>query len=81
MKLIPYDVKKLPTKTKMYTNEGILNEFINSGEKCVQVKDYPHVNARSFYTSFWKSIKTFGFEKRVKIRVVGKDAFLVRTDL
>ena len=46
MKLVPYDISKIryyrPCKLQV-----ILNEFVNSGLDCVEVKDFTHKNAKS----------------------------------
>lgn len=79
MKLIPYNIDYL-RNNKPGKNEAILKEFLNSGQKCVKVEGYPHKNARSFATTFWKSARAYGITN-VSVRTHGDEVFLIRTDL
>lgn len=78
MKLVPYDVTKTHCRP-IRNNEAVLKEFINSGQKCVKVEGYSHKNARSFASSFWKSMRVYGIAN-VVIRTRGDEVFLIRTD-
>lgn len=80
MKLIPYDIEKIPHAGRMFQNQAILKEFVESGLKCVKVDNYPHKSARSFATSFWKSARTFGYDN-VVVKTKGDEVFMIRTDL
>lgn len=82
MKIVPYDREKLLFQRhyKRTKNLQILEEFMDSDEKCVQLIDYEQCNAKSCQSSFQHSIQNFGF---VGVRVVtrGDNVFLVKTEM
>lgn len=59
MKLIPYDIDKIERKAKPTMVLGVLEEFVASGEKCVEIVDYPHKTVKSCYETYCKAIKRY----------------------
>ena len=78
MKLKPYKIEDTNyfKKTK---NLMLLEEFIASNEKCCEVVDYDHIDAKSCYWSIKSSIKRFGFGKIIVTTEKGR-VFLIRDD-
>lgn len=79
MKLVPYEVENIPghsmyTKTK---NLKLLEEFVNSGLDCAEVKDYTQKNATVCATSLAASIKNF---RMTGVRVIQRKdrVFLIK---
>lgn len=58
MKMVPYDSKKLGD-IRSYSTENVrfLEEFVNSDLDCVEVVNYKHRDAKSCFSSFYKSIR------------------------
>lgn len=76
MKMISTDRPKVNDQ-KRTRNRDILEEFANSGEDCVMLKDWKHKNAASFQASLLNSIRYFGI-KNVSVVVRGDNIYLLR---
>lgn len=76
MEMIPTDRPKVNDQ-KRTRNRDILEEFVNSGEDCVLLKDYKHKSAESFQASLLNSIRYFGI-KNVSVAVRGEKIYLLR---
>lgn len=82
MKMVPYDYRKIENegfyrKTK---NAKILDEFLESGETCVEIVDYTHVNAYSCQGSLSTYIRSHKLNKTVEAVARNGRVFLVRID-
>lgn len=76
MEMIPTDRPKVNDQ-KRTRNRDILEEFVNSGEDCVLLKDCKHKSAASFQASLLNSIRYFDI-KNVSVVVRGEKIYLLR---
>lgn len=79
MKLVPTNREKLGHLYKMSKNQKILQEFIDSGEDCVELIDHGHASARNCQTCLCASRRKFGFDN-VGIAMRGDKIYLYRKD-
>lgn len=79
MKLVPYDEKKLDRVYKPCKNQKILREFIDSNEKCVEVKEFTHRDAGSCRNSLALSLKRMQVYNVIVISRKGR-VFMIKTD-
>lgn len=80
MKIVPYERTKLPGRC-MYQqtkNLGILEEFINSGLDCAEVKGFTHKTPSSCQNSLRSSIERFGMQSKCRAMVREGRVFLIR---
>lgn len=82
MNMVPYDYHKIEDlmfykRTKL---DEILDEFLGTGEICVEMVDYTHVNAKSCQNSFTTRIKKRRIQNMIKVMIRGDHVFLVRVD-
>lgn len=79
MKLVKVDpsVVKVARHEK-YGNFNILTDFIESGNECCEVVDFPQKNAMNCATSLLKSAKHFRLDHTVKVAYRGNRVFLLR---
>lgn len=80
MKLIPYDEKKLGHTWKPCKNQKIIQEFIDSGEKCVKLEGWTHKDAFHCQRSMTLSIARMHVNQVIAISRKG-EVFLLRTDI
>ena len=80
MKLVPYDEKKVGRIYKPCKNQKIIQEFLDSGEKCVKVEDYPHKDAGSCRSALALSAKRMGVNNVIAITRRGM-VFMINTAL
>lgn len=80
MKLVPYDEKKVGRIYKPCKNQKVIQEFLDSGEKCVKVEDYPHKDAGSCRTALTLSAKRMGANNVIVITRKGM-VFMINTAL
>lgn len=80
MKLIPYDLEKLPCKMKKTKMLEVLDEFVKSGYPCVKLEGWTHKNVESLRTSLCKAINHFGFNG-IKVVIRKKEAFLINENV
>ena len=80
MKLVPYDEKKVGRIYKPCKNQKIIQEFLDSGEKCVKVEDYPHKDAGSCRNALALSAKRMGANNVIAITRRGM-VFMINTAL
>lgn len=79
MKLVPYDVKKLPSSQKG-NNYVLFEEFLNMNVKCVKIENFPHKSATICSQVLRVSAKRFGLTG-IKIVQKGNEVFLINTNL
>ena len=79
MKLVKVDpsVVKAAHHEK-YGNFNILTDFIESGNECCEVVDFPQKNAMNCAASLLKSTKHFRLDQSVKVAYRGNRVFLLR---
>lgn len=82
MKMVPYDYRKLGgicgfRKTK---NEKILNEFLESGNDCVEIVGYTNKDAKSCQGSINLYIRKHNMQTQVYAICRRGHVFLVRID-
>ncbi len=82
MKMVPYDYRKIENvgfykKTK---NAKMLDEFLESGETCVEIVDYAHMNAYSCQSSLSHYIRKHKLHKMVVAISRNGHVYLVRID-
>lgn len=82
MKMVPYDYRKIENlkgykKTK---NEEILDEFLESGETCVEIVEYTNKTPYSSANSFNTHIRKRKLQNMIIAIVRNKRVFLVRID-
>lgn len=63
---------------KKSKNEELLDEFINSGQECAEIKSFECTNARTCAASFRNSIRRFSKTHSIKVVQNGSRVFLVR---
>lgn len=82
MKMVPYDYRKIEKHCyyKSTKNDVILNEFLESGETCVELVGYTHVSSKCFQNSLWTRIKKRKMRNTIKVMIRGDQVFLVRID-
>ena len=80
MKLVPYDEKKIGRIYKPCKNQKIIQEFLDSGEKCVKVEDFPHRDALHCRNSLALSAKRMGVNSVIIITRKGM-VFMINTAL
>lgn len=81
MKLVPYERKQLGRCAGYYAptkNLEILEEFINSGLDCAEIKNFPHKTANGCSTSIKNSIKRFGMNSSVTTVIRNGRVFLIK---
>lgn len=59
-------------------NLDLIDKFVESGLKCVELEDYPHKTPQSCRESFYLSIKRSS-HSRIKVTQRGKRVFLINT--
>ena len=62
-----------------YGNFNILTDFIESGDECCEVVDFPQKNAMNCAASLLKSAKHFRLDHVIKIASRGNQVFLLKT--
>lgn len=80
MKLVPYDESKIGRVYKPCKNQKIIQEFLDSGEKCVKVEDYPHRNANACRCALSLSAKRMGANSVIVVTRKGM-VFMINTAL
>lgn len=80
MKLVPYDEKKIGRIYKPCKNQKIIQEFLDSGEKCVKVEDFPHRDAGSCRGALMLSAKRMGANSVIVVTRKGM-VFMINTAL
>lgn len=79
MKLVPYDLSKLPGESfySRSDNLRILEEFANSGLDCAKVENFTHKHASSCASSLKNSIRNY---KMYSIQVITSrgEVFLIK---
>lgn len=80
MKLVPYDEKKIGRIYKPCKNQKIIQEFLDSGEKCVKVEGFPHRDASHCRNSLALSAKRMGANSVVVVTRKGM-VFMINTAL
>lgn len=80
MKLVPYDMQKIPGRGvyKRSENLRILEEFAESGLECAKVEDYTQKNANSCISALNNSIKLYN-KNGIQAIMRGGDVFLIKT--
>lgn len=82
MKLVPYDVKKLGNRSfKACRNQKIIQQFLDSGETCVKLEDYPHKSANVCRCVVNASIRRMKLDSTVKTVLRNGEVFLIRLDV
>lgn len=79
MKLVKVDpsIVKVAHHEK-YGNFNILTDFIESGNECCEVVDFPQKNAMNCAASLLNSAKHFRLDHTVKVAYRGNRVFLLR---
>lgn len=72
MKLVPYDEKKIGRIYRPCKNQKIIQEFLDSGEKCVKVEDYSHRDAGSCRNALALSAKRMGISNVIVVTRKGR---------
>lgn len=80
MKLVPYDEKKIDRIFKPCKNQKIIQEFLDSGEKCVKVEDFPHRDASSCRNALRLSARRMGANSVIVVTSKGV-VFMINTAL
>lgn len=80
MKLVPYDEKKIDRIFKPCKNQKIIQEFLDSGEKCVKVEDFPHRDASSCRNALRLSARRMGANSVIVVTRKGV-VFMINTTL
>ena len=79
MKLVKVDPSVVKaTHYEKYGNFNILTDFIESGNECCEVVDFPQKNAMNCAASLLKSAKHFRLDHAVKVAYRGNRVFLLR---
>lgn len=82
MKLVPYDVKKLGNRSfKACRNQKIIQQFLDSGETCVKLEDFPHKSASVCRSVMRASIQRMKLDSTVKVVLRNGEVFLIRLDV
>lgn len=79
MKIVPADESKVLKNYKRCKNQKILEEFVDSGLKCVEVLGWKQKNAYQCAASFNRSIKRFKLYNIQAISTNGR-VYLIHTD-
>lgn len=79
MKLIPYDAEKLKWR-KPGTNQALINEFLESEEKCVKVENFTQKSAKIAQSNITTCARKMGI-RSMKATIRGNDLFLVKIDM
>ena len=79
MKLVPYDATKV-NAYKPCKNQKLIQEFLDSNQKCVKIEDFPHKNATVCRSVIGNSIKRMGITNVIIATRRGM-VFLIRTDM
>lgn len=58
--------------------QRIFEQFLNSGEKVMEVNNAKHVTAIASRNCFVKAIANCGYEKEIRVRIYGDRVYLVR---
>lgn len=80
MKLVPYDEKKIGRIYKPCKNQKIVQEFLDSGEKCVKVEGFSHRDASHCRNSLALSAKRMGANNVIVVTRKGM-VFMINTAL
>lgn len=80
MKLIPYDEKKLGRIWKACKNQQIIQEFLDSGERCVKLEGWTHKDAFHCQRSMTLSITRMHVNQVIVVTRNG-EVFMIRTDI
>ena len=72
--------KKVGRIYKPCKNQKIIQEFLDSGEKCVKVEDYPHKDAGSCRGALALSAKRMGINNVIVVTRQGM-VFMINTTL
>ena len=82
MKMVPYDYRKLEKAYGFRTtkNERILNEFLESGNTCVELVEYTNKDAKSCQGSINVYIRRHNMQTQVYAIYRRGHVFLVRLD-
>lgn len=82
MEMVPYEYCKMRDvrRLKKTKNEKILDEFFESGNVCVELVNYTHVNAKSVQSSLNTHIRRRGMQNIVYAKFRNGHVFLVRLD-
>lgn len=78
MKLVPYDEKKIGRIYKPCKNQKIIQEFLDSGEKCVKVEDFLHRDAASCRNALALSARRMGANSVIVVTRKGM-VFMINT--
>lgn len=79
MKLVKVDPSVVKVvRHEKYGNFNILTDFIESGNECCEVVDFPQKNAKSCAASLSSSAKHFRLGHVVKAAYRGNRVFLLR---
>lgn len=80
MKLVPYDVAKIHNVGAYKKSENLLliEEFIESEHKCVEVQNYPHSSTSSCQSALSQTIRKNGL---TNVRCISRNGkvFLIKT--
>lgn len=77
MYLEKYDIKKLRTKKQPSKNLELFQEFLNSGEECMILRDHNYKNVSSAYSSLRESLNRFNIHS-ITLVTKDNDIFLIR---
>lgn len=78
MNLVPYDINELGAVPRLTNNQGLIEEFAKSPNSCMEVLGFRHKNAKVAATSFWKTIRSLGYQGRITTVVRGDRLFLIK---
>ena len=82
MKLVPYDVNKLRNRSfEACRNQRIIQQFLDSGETCVKLEDFPHKSANVCRSVMRASIQRMKLDSTVKAVLRNGEVFLIRLDV
>lgn len=79
MELVQYNKDLLVGKGwyRKTKNQKLLDDFINSGFICAEVKDFTNMKARYCHSSLLNTIKKFGYNG-IRVMTVDERVFLIR---
>lgn len=77
MKQVPRDIKTLGYRNRSSIRE-FLEEFIDGGQKCVEVTEYHHKNAESCSASLYNSAKRYRMLDIIEVSMRKGKVFLIR---
>ena len=79
MKRVKVDLSVVKVvRCEKYGNFNILTDFIESGNECCEVVDFPQKGAMNCAASLLKSAKHFRLDHAVKVAYRGNRVFLLR---